>query len=74
MKGKPKVSIIMTVYNEEEYIRESVTSVLNQTYKDFELVVVNDGSTDRTQEILENEFNDRRVKVFSQKIEGELEP
>jgi len=72
MKGKPKVSVIMTVYNEEEYVRESVTSVLNQTYKDFELVVVNDGSTDRTQEILENEFNDRRVKVFSQENKGRI--
>lgn len=72
MKGKPKVSVIMTVYNEEEYIRQSVTSVLSQTYEDFELVIVNDGSTDRTQEILGNEFNDKRIRVFSQENKGRI--
>lgn len=72
MKGKPKVSVIMTVYNEEEYIRKSVTSVLNQTYEDFELVIVNDGSNDRTREILENEFNDRRIRIFNQENKGRV--
>lgn len=72
MSGKPKVSVIMTVYNEQEHIKKSVTSVLNQTYKDFELVIVNDGSNDRTQEILEHEFNDRRVKIFNQENKGRV--
>lgn len=65
MERKPKVSVVMTVYNEEDWIRRSVISVLNQTYEDFELVIVNDGSTDRTREILESEFSDRRIKIFN---------
>jgi len=72
MNGKPKVSVIMTVYNEQEHIKKSVTSVLNQTYEDFELVIVNDGSNDRTREILENEFNDRRMKIFNQENKGRV--
>ncbi|MBA7471261.1 putative glycosyltransferase EpsE [subsurface metagenome] len=72
MKARTKVSVIMTVYNEEEHIKKSVTSVLNQTYEDLELVIVNDGSNDRTQEILENEFNDRRIKIFNQENKGRV--
>lgn len=72
MNGKPKVSVIMTVYNEQEHIKKSVTSVLNQSYEDFELVIVNDGSDDRTREILENEFNDRRMKIFNQENKGRV--
>lgn len=70
MRRNPRVSVIMTVFNEEKHIRKSVASVLNQTYKDFELIIVNDGSTDRTQEILENEFNDRRIKSFNREHKG----
>lgn len=46
-----KVSIIIPVYNGENYIRESINSALNQTYKNIEIVVVNDGSKDNTDEI-----------------------
>jgi glycosyltransferase involved in cell wall biosynthesis len=54
----PKVSVIVPVYNHEKYIAECVESVLNQTYRDFEVVVVDDGSTDRTSEILKR-FKDK---------------
>lgn len=47
-----KLSVITSVYNEEKYIRESLESVFNQTFKDFELIVINDGSTDSTRDIL----------------------
>ncbi|KSU84876.1 Glycosyltransferase, GT2 family [Fictibacillus enclensis] len=57
------VSVVMPVYNGEVYLRESVDSVLNQTYKHFELIVVNDGSTDRTKDIL-NSLNDDRIKII----------
>ncbi|MBV6478200.1 MAG: Undecaprenyl-phosphate 4-deoxy-4-formamido-L-arabinose transferase [Ignavibacteria bacterium] len=48
----PKISVITTVFNCEKYIRDSVLSILNQTFEDFEYVIVNDGSTDNTTEIL----------------------
>lgn len=70
MKGKPRVSVIMAAYNEEDYIMQSVSSVLSQSYEDFELIIVNDGSTDKTQEMLEKEFNDGRIKLFNQENKG----
>ena len=48
----PKISVIMPVYNTSQYLRKSIESVLNQTYKDFELICINDGSTDSSLDIL----------------------
>ncbi len=50
--GNPKVSVLMSVYNGERYLREAVDSILGQTFGDFELLVVDDGSADGTSEIL----------------------
>lgn len=50
---KPKVSVIIPVYNSEKYIERCIESVLNQTFQNFELIVINDGSKDNSQEILE---------------------
>ena len=52
--SKPLVSIIVTAYNHEKYIEDSLMSVLNQSFNDFELIVINDGSTDDTASIIEN--------------------
>ena len=60
----PKVTVLMTVYNEEKYIRDAVDSVLNQTFPDFELLIVNDASKDSTMTILE-EYNDPRIRLIS---------
>jgi predicted O-linked N-acetylglucosamine transferase (SPINDLY family)/GT2 family glycosyltransferase len=65
----PCISVVMTTYNHEKYIEESINSVLNQTFEDFELIVVNDGSTDRTGEIIET-FKDDRIKYISQENKG----
>lgn len=59
----PKVSVILPVYNCEKYIRESIESVLNQTFEDFELLIIDDCSTDSTIAIMET-FNDSRIKLI----------
>src|SRR5712675_1535849 len=58
----PAVSVVMPVWNGEEYLAESIDSILGQTFKDFELIVVDDGSTDRTLEILSS-YGDKRLRV-----------
>ena len=60
----PKVTVLMSVYNGEKYLREAIDSILNQTFKDFEFLIINDGSTDRTAEILES-YNDPRIKIIN---------
>ena len=69
MNTAPKISLIMSVYNGEDYLRDAIESVLNQTFKDFELIVINDCSTDNTYEIL-NRFAelDKRVKVHTNEV------
>jgi glycosyltransferase involved in cell wall biosynthesis len=63
---QPLVSVSMPAYNAEIYISESIESVLNQNYQNFELLVCNDGSTDRTLEIIKSyQKKDPRIKVFS---------
>lgn len=64
--SKPKVSVIMSAYNEEANIARAIVSILNQTYKDFEFIIINDGSTDRTEEIIKEYQNkDRRIYLIS---------
>ncbi len=59
----PKVSVIIPVYNAEKTIRETIETVCNQTFSDFELIVINDGSKDKTLEIAQS-IEDERIKVF----------
>lgn len=62
----PKVSVVMSVYNEEKYLQESIESVLHQTLKDFEFVVINDASTDNSARILEKiAVNDERLRIIN---------
>lgn len=64
-----KVSVIMPAYNRETYIRESIDSVLAQSFTDFELIVVDDGSTDATAAIVES-YTDRRIRLIRQSNGG----
>jgi len=63
----PKLSIIMTAYNSEELIRRAITSVLNQTFSDLELLIVNDGSQDNTLEVV-NSIQDDRIRLLDNVI------
>lgn len=60
----PRVSIVMSVFNGEKYIRQAVESLLEQTFKDYEFLIVDDGSTDRTVEIIKS-YNDSRIYLVS---------
>lgn len=65
---QPLVSVLMTAYNREKYIEDAIDSVLESTYSNFELIIVDDCSTDRTVEIIRNyEKNDTRIKVHINK-------
>lgn len=65
-ENAPEISVLMCAYNAERYLAETMRSVLNQTFKDFELVVVDDGSTDETPRILETfAQSDPRVRVIT---------
>ena len=66
-----KISVIVPVYNVEAYLEKAVDSILNQTFNDFELILVNDGSTDRSKEICEKYLSiDERVKFINQDNQG----
>ncbi len=63
----PKVSIVLTVYNRENLLKRCINSVLKQSYKNLELIVIDDGSEDNSLEILLNySKQDKRIKVFHQ--------
>lgn len=69
---KPKVSIIMPVYNRGRYLRQAIESVLSQTFQDFELILVDDGSTDNSRAIIkEYPEKDKRIRyAFHEKNRG----
>lgn len=64
----PKVSVIMPSYNSAQYIAEAIESILNQTFTDFEFIIINDGSTDDTAKIIKEYANkDHRIKFINHK-------
>jgi len=63
---KPEVTVLMSVFNCEEYLHESIESILGQTFSDFEFIIVNDGSTDKTDNIIK-EFEDERIVYVKNK-------
>ena len=58
---QPKVSIIMPTYNRADHIKESIDSLVSQTYKDFEVIVVDDGSTDNTVNVLAPYIREKKI-------------
>lgn len=67
----PKVSVLMPAYNTAPYLKEAVNSILNQTLKEMELIIVDDGSTDNTLEIIQDfALRDSRIKYYHQENKG----
>ena len=64
-KITPLISLIMPVYNHEKFVERAILSIIHQTYSNWELIVIDDGSTDGSKNIIEN-FNDDRIKYFYQ--------
>jgi glycosyltransferase involved in cell wall biosynthesis len=63
---KPTISVLMPVYNGEKYLREAVDSILEQTFRDFEFLIINDGSTDHTMSVL-GSYSDPRIRIINHK-------
>lgn len=64
MKTNPLVTVLMTVYNGGEYLKTAVESILNQTFKDFEFLIVNDCSTDCSAKTTKS-FKDMRIVIYN---------
>lgn len=69
MVSAPQLSVILPIHNGGKYLRDAIQSVMQQTFQDFELIAIDDGSTDNTLQILQ-EFKDPRVRIFSQENSG----
>ena len=64
MTDNPRISVIMSVYNGERYLRQAIESILNQTLPDFEFIIVNDASTDSSNQIMQS-YNDGRIRIIN---------
>jgi glycosyltransferase involved in cell wall biosynthesis len=67
--NKPEISVIMPIYNSEKFLEMAIKSILNQTFTDFEFIIIDDGSEDKSSEIVKN-FNDARIKFFEREKLG----
>lgn len=65
-----KISVLMTVFNAESMLEESIKSILNQTYEDFELIIVNDGSSDNSEKIIKEISNGDRRIIFINRVQN----
>ena len=70
MSKKPLVSVIIPIYNVAPYLRECLDSVVNQTYQNLQIILINDGSTDESGSIAREYLNDVRVELFFVKNGG----
>lgn len=68
-KDNELISIILPVYNSQKYIKKCINSILKQTYTNFELIIINDGSTDNTENIIK-QYKDKRIKIIKEKNKG----
>ncbi|MEA5129460.1 MAG: glycosyltransferase [Proteiniphilum sp.] len=70
--NRPKVSVVIPVYNTEAYVEEAVQSIMNQTLKDIEIIIIEDGSTDNSLSVIKKlALEDDRIQYFSQPNQGQ---
>lgn len=67
MMNNPEITVLMPVYNGERYLREAIESILNQTFKNFEFLIINDCSTDGSREIILS-YNDERIRLIDNQV------
>ena len=73
MQSKTSFSIVIPLYNKEKYICKSIDSVLEQNYDEFEIVVVDDGSKDKSYQLVASRYeSNRRVRLIQQKNAGQI--
>ena len=65
-----KVSIIVPFYNVEKYIIKCISSLLCQDYADYEIIIVNDGTEDRSIKLIQQNFDDLRIRIINQENQG----
>jgi glycosyltransferase involved in cell wall biosynthesis len=71
MMSTPDVSVVMSVFNGQAYLAEAIESILNQSYRDFDFVIIDDGSTDKTAEILRSYASrDQRIRIYRHENKG----
>ena len=65
----PLISVVMSVYNDSKFLNTAIQSILDQTFKDFEFIIINDGSTDNTKSIIDS-YDDKRIICVEQENKG----
>ncbi len=70
LKNNPTISVVMPVFNGEKYLREAIESILNQTYSNFEFLIINDGSTDESEKIIRSYIDPRIVYLQNDRNRG----
>ncbi len=65
----PKISVIMSVFNDSRYLKAAIDSILMQSFKDFEFIIINDGSTDNSKELIKS-YQDNRIVLLDEKNKG----
>lgn len=67
LSAEPLVSIIMSVYNSEDYLKEAIDSIIGQTYANLEFIIIDDASTDRSLDIVKS-YNDKRILLIKNEV------
>ena len=71
MVDAPKLSVLLTTYNGQRYIKETIVSILSQTYTNFKFLIINDGSKDNTEHVIHS-FNDDRIEYYRTEHNGHI--